>query len=564
MGRNTLRQTITVSVLGCLALKLLASGVLAQESKSAFPVRYVPKHALFAIGIRPAQLIAAEPLQGMKPLAEHAGLLRPLHGVPIEDVERLMMTFSLIDPTQGRYQSAIVLQTKEPIDSESIIQTVMPHSRLVLYGGQKYRKDTDAQFQALSVWFPDANTYVITQGDGGMEAVIDAVDLKFSPTWRAHVKPDASAFAYENAARAEELIEMGVNMLRSVGPGRGRPFSVSLDLGMILPLVGMIAPLWQDLDTIVWNFTASDALELDAIASVEENGSVEEVEETLHAMRVLKRNAFGFMTEQDQQLDNAESKAFTAILQISDELVRTTEITRDDHTIRITASVPMKKINETLAALAPSLIEARNRQRRLQCKSSLKQLAIAMHNYHDTHKQFPPPVIIGPDGKTPVSWRVAILPFLDANELHKQYHFDEPWDSEHNKKLLDQMPPVFRHPEDEPDSTNTSYFAIVGEKTAWGPKDGDGVRLRDIIDGSSNTIMLVEAKKKVPWTKPDDIAYDPEAKGLPKFGGWYDDGYHACFCDGAVRFISNAVAANEEQIRLRIERNDGRAMQPLP
>ena len=67
-----------------------------------------------------------------------------------------------------------------------------------------------------------------------------------------------------------------------------------------------------------------------------------------------------------------------------------------------------------------------------------------MHNYHDTHGQFPPAVVVGPDSKTPHSWRVELLPFLDQDALFKEYRLNEPWDSEANKKVLAQSPAVFR------------------------------------------------------------------------------------------------------------------------
>ncbi len=78
--------------------------------------------------------------------------------------------------------------------------------------------------------------------------------------------------------------------------------------------------------------------------------------------------------------------------------------------------------------------------------NDLKQIGLAMHNYHDVNKHFPAPVIMGPDGKTPHSWRVAILPYLDQQELYKQYNLNEPWDSPHNKKLLKKSPPSIGTP----------------------------------------------------------------------------------------------------------------------
>jgi len=79
-----------------------------------------------------------------------------------------------------------------------------------------------------------------------------------------------------------------------------------------------------------------------------------------------------------------------------------------------------------------------------QSNNNLKQIAIAFHQYHDTYKSLPLHAIYSKDGKTPLlSWRVAILPFIEQDALYKQFKLDEPWDSEHNKKLIPLMPRIY-------------------------------------------------------------------------------------------------------------------------
>jgi hypothetical protein len=51
----------------------------------------------------------------------------------------------------------------------------------------------------------------------------------------------------------------------------------------------------------------------------------------------------------------------------------------------------------------------------------LKQLALAMHNYHDTHGRLPPAVVYGEDGKALLSWRVLLLPFIEEDNLFRQF-----------------------------------------------------------------------------------------------------------------------------------------------
>lgn len=185
---------------------------------------------------------------------------------------------------------------------------------------------------------------------------------------------------------------------------------------------------------------------------------------------------------------------------------------------------------------------------REQSRHNLRRLALAMWDYHVAHKHFPPAVVMGKDGKgkTPHSWRVALLPFLEAADLYEQYKFDEPWDSPDNKKVLEKMPGVFRAPRDKPGSTNSGYFVITGPETAFPGKET--VRVRDILDGTSNTLLAVETKRNIPWTKPEDIPYDPK-KPLPKLGGFEKGGFYAALCDGTIRFISETL---DEKIRRAI------------
>jgi hypothetical protein len=161
---------------------------------------------------------------------------------------------------------------------------------------------------------------------------------------------------------------------------------------------------------------------------------------------------------------------------------------------------------------------------------------------------------MGPDGKTPHSWRVEVLPFLEQKELYDQYRKTEPWDGPHNKKLLEKMPAVFRDPSADATSTNSCYFALTGNGTV--SSNEEGTQIRDITDGTSNTILLVEAKREIPWTKPEDIPYDPEKK-TPQVGGFQEGIFLTAFCDGSVRAIAHSV--NEQTLRSLITISDGRA-----
>jgi hypothetical protein len=183
----------------------------------------------------------------------------------------------------------------------------------------------------------------------------------------------------------------------------------------------------------------------------------------------------------------------------------------------------------------------------------LKKIGVALHNYHDAYATFPAAAITDKNGKALLSWRVAILPFVGEEKLYKQFKLDQPWNSKHNKALLKKMPKIFApagHKTKVPYST--FYRPFVGNGAVF--EANRGLRITDIPDGTSNTIMVVEAGEAVPWTKPDELNYDPKKK-LPKLGGLCKDGFHALFADGAVYYLKKKIDA--AVLHLYITRNDG-------
>jgi hypothetical protein len=191
--------------------------------------------------------------------------------------------------------------------------------------------------------------------------------------------------------------------------------------------------------------------------------------------------------------------------------------------------------------------------REFESVNKLKQLGIAMHNYHDIHRHFPPAVVIGPDGKTPHSWRVELLPFLDEKRVYDYYRLNEPWDSPHNKLVLSQMPEVLRSPFADENSTNSGYYALVGQGTLFDGKKG--IRIRDITDGTSATLQLVEAKRDIPWTKPADIPFDPD-KPVPQIGGFVKGHFMALCADGRCGTFHFEDFKGDD-LKWAIMRNDG-------
>jgi len=190
-------------------------------------------------------------------------------------------------------------------------------------------------------------------------------------------------------------------------------------------------------------------------------------------------------------------------------------------------------------AYTEAVVKVREAAARAQSQNNLKQLGLALHNYHDTHNAFPPAAVCDKTGKPMLSWRVLILPYIEAGDLYKQFKLDEPWDSENNKKLLAKMPRTYMVP-GQASTTDTYYRVFVGNGAAFDYVRGH--RLQDFTDGTSNTIVVVTAAEAVPWTKPDELAFDPDKDMVKLLGTLPSETVcNTAFGDGSVRAISKTI-----------------------
>jgi hypothetical protein len=176
-----------------------------------------------------------------------------------------------------------------------------------------------------------------------------------------------------------------------------------------------------------------------------------------------------------------------------------------------------------------------------------------MLNYSDTHGKLPPAVVYSKDGRPLLSWRVLILPYLEEDKLYNQFKLDEPWDSPNNLPLLGQMPLVYALPPRKARGVppnHTICHVFVGPGTAF--EDPNGQKLRDFPDGISNTVLIFEGGVPVPWTKPEEIPFDPEQPlTVPK--AYFKRVFRIAFADGSVHHLSHKIV--EEGLRPMITRN---------
>jgi hypothetical protein len=211
-----------------------------------------------------------------------------------------------------------------------------------------------------------------------------------------------------------------------------------------------------------------------------------------------------------------------------------------------------------VALLLPAVQAAREAARRTQCSNNLKQIGLAMHNYHDTWKALPPAYTVDEDGNRLHSWRTLILPFVEQQPLYEQIRLDEPWNSEHNQRIADTVVQGYNCPSNPEPGTNTHYMAIVGEEALF--RGAEPTSFRDIQDGLSNTLMIVEVKESTtPWMEPVDLDVEKmqiRINSSPsEMGSWHPGGAQVVLGDGSTHLLSETI--NPETLRALVTRDGG-------
>jgi prepilin-type processing-associated H-X9-DG protein len=184
----------------------------------------------------------------------------------------------------------------------------------------------------------------------------------------------------------------------------------------------------------------------------------------------------------------------------------------------------------------------REASRRTQCKNNLKQLALALHNYHDFYGCFPPAYIADKQGRPMHSWRTLLLPFCEFKPIYQEYRFDEPWNSPHNRKLAALPLNLFQCPETKHSNSETNYLVVVGPRTVF--PGSKCVKISEITAGTPETVLIVEVDNSgIQWAEPRDLSEVEAARGINPTSGigissrHKTDGAQIAFADGSVRFL---------------------------
>jgi hypothetical protein len=195
--------------------------------------------------------------------------------------------------------------------------------------------------------------------------------------------------------------------------------------------------------------------------------------------------------------------------------------------------------DEPAKALEPPAKGSGKLRRPAEVRSALTQIGLAFHAYHDANNQLPTANVRDTDGKALLSWRVAILPYIEQGDLYRQFKLDEPWDSPANKKLIDRMPRLYHGADAALNAAGKTTILLPAGKDTLSPPGKARLTLPSVTDGTSNTILAVVADpaRAVVWTKPDDLPFDPAdpLKGVVRPGG---EAIDVVMADGRAKRLS--------------------------
>ncbi len=490
---------------------------LAPVATDRLRLSYIPRDAVAVVAIRPQALLAGtdpEMDQMLKTMAE------TLHW----NLRQIRDAYLVMLPPPAFDRPAMIVKATSEADAQEILKLTQPSSEKLEYAGLNYYRCENQR------------------------------------SFVAQVEPDTILFA-----ESEPVIRL---MLAAGTKGAERASWATIwhqqdgDLKFVFHPMA-VSGIWKS--TLDARFQSvkrlsgrvqrtNEILDLHVVAECSNPEHAASIREAAEGARGELQNALSAGRQQVASSTIPNGPATIQVMDLADEWLERVKVETNQNYVVATASGSSQEaIPMLVKTLFPATLAAREAAQQTQSMNNLKQLALAMHNYADAFGNFPPAVFYHENG-TPRSWRVELLPYLEEHALYQAYRQNEPWDSEHNKAILAKMPSVFRSPGDDP-TKNSSYFVLTGEGTIFDKKEG--TKLQDITDGTSNTILIVEAVRDVPWTKPEDIPFTVQGE-LPTLGGVREGGFGYAMADGSVHIFPQKQ--NVSVLRALIQKNDGQVI----
>lgn len=262
----------------------------------------------------------------------------------------------------------------------------------------------------------------------------------------------------------------------------------------------------------------TDALRLEIAA--DDSPRLDKIDESLGNTLLQIHELLGAATDRQEEGEAADAKngSMTPLLQPLSDAIRA--LTKERQGNRIVAAMAM---SPERAELFGKLVDQANLMADLSAKNgrramtarNLKFVGDILNAYYAKNNSFPPLAITGTGGTPLLSWRVALLPFMgpEGEQLYNEFHLDEPWDSENNIKLLGRIPAVYRSPLLTDGGGKTLFRIFSGTGT---PRNmiGEPAKMQNFENpGKTFLAVAVAPEQAVEWTRPDELAFDPERFG---------------------------------------------------
>jgi beta-lactamase regulating signal transducer with metallopeptidase domain len=522
-----------------------------------FNLSFLAADAKMVLGVQPAALFQRADAKQFLDSVRKGPWLRESWSLAPEDVKQMLLFWEgapqapnqpggsrLVPPPSG----LVVLMVRAQ-DWKRLVPQNLGFEQEVQYDGQSYRRPLAISPGQWCLYTPNDHTLVAAPEDLLRELISD---------WNAAAPRFPWDDCWKRVGKGHVMLGLESRWLRRrvaqgfhAGPGSSASTF----------LLDTIAPLLDKTQSYALAIDATGPVAVDVVAAANSEESTKPVADTAGALLTLARNVVQGQARDLRDQPKEVREAAEWALRAADALLAKARVEVTASSVRLSTRTALD-FSEAVKLLGPVVRSANSGFARTRITNNLKQIGLAFHNYLAQNGHFPTPILHGGrSGKVPYSWRVALLPFVEEQELYNQYNFDEPWDGPNNRKLLDTMPGVYASPSFDGSTssrTHAIYFVFTSENAALAPV-GQGATSKppfvaDITDGTSNTILAVEAKREIPWTKPEDIPFDLKGP-LPELGGLVPDGFNALFMDGSVRFISKSV--KEHVLRALITRSGG-------
>ncbi len=547
-----LRLAACLAMVGIALVLLLARPHTAQEttggqkspagqksSGKPLDVSYVTDDFFAAVVVHPARLWKSPGLKEL-PLDAAATAIKEYVGLDPRQVEQVMLLVPRPNERFGRdikrrigeerpampIPLGSVIRLNEPVANKALLERVIKtlgwsEPEAAERAGKAYWKSAK-NHEEVAIYLADERTIVL-----GGEPLLGAMIVNLAPGGKL------AGLLRKADASADVLAVVDPSPLRELLASERRFADDAENL-----VLGVAAQILRRIESYSFSadFSAGSRLRWEIAATSEADAEL--LYDLIRGWQAALKLALPAILE---QLDTGEEGGMEAEIQklvgriAADVLTGITTSRKED---RVVLELEMKgSYAELMATAAKSVAAAREETPIMESTNNLRLLGLALHNYHDTHRGFPPHAIyeadearmVKKDGKPLLSWRVAILPFIEYKSLYDMFRHDEPWDSPHNKKLIAAMPLYYKSPGLELGEGKTCYvLPMINEgtyTTIIPQKPGSRVwqgptTLGSIVDGTSNTLMVVEVapEKAVIWTKPDDWEVDVKKPKEGLFG----------------------------------------------